>query len=81
MFIGGRQSKDDLHFDLEIKRTARANRRAVRLSKSVPPEQREQIPSPTLSISEKPVSPECSIMGDPAPRPKLGDCGLATHRG
>jgi len=77
----GRQSKDDLQFDPEIERTARANQRAVRLSKSVPPEQREQIPSPTLSVTEKFVSPEPSIMGDPAPRPKLGDYGLATHRG
>jgi len=77
----GRQSNDDLQFDPEIERTARANRRAFRLSKSVPLEQREQIPSPTLSVTEKPVSPEPSIMGDPAPRLKLGDYGLATHRG
>jgi len=77
----GRQSKDDLQFDPEIERTARANRKAVRLSKSVPPEQREQIPSHAPSETEKSISPEPSIMGDPAPRPKLGDYGLATQRG
>jgi len=77
----GIQSKDDLKFNPEIERTARANRRAFRLSKSVPPEQREQISSHTPSVTKKPVSPEPSIMGDPAPRPKLGDYGLATHRG
>ena len=77
----GRQSKDDLQFDPEIERTARANRRAFRLSKSVPPEQREQIPSPTPLVTTKPVSHEPSIIGDAPARPKLGDYGLATHRG
>ncbi len=77
----GRQRKDDLQFDPEIERTARGNQKAFRLSKSVPPEQREQIPSPTPSVTKKPVSPEPSIVGDPALRPKLGDYGLATHRG
>jgi len=77
----GRQSKDDLQFDPEIEKTARANRKAVRLSKLVPPEQREQIPSPAPLETEKSISHEPSIMGDPAPRPKLGDYDLATHRG
>jgi len=77
----GRQSKDDLQFDPEIERTARVNRKAVQLSKLIAPEQRGQTPSPALLVTEKPTSPEPSIMGDPAPRPKLGDYGLATHRG
>ena len=63
----GRQSKDDLQFDLENERTARANRKAVRLSKSVPPEQREQIPSPAPLETEQSISPEPSITGHPAP--------------
>jgi len=33
----GRRSQDDLQFDLEIERTARVNRKDVRLSKSFPP--------------------------------------------
>jgi len=77
----GRQSKNDLQFDPEIERTARANQRAFRLSKSVPLERREQISNPTPSVTTKPVSPEPSIMGDAPPRPKLGDYGLATHWG
>ena len=76
-----RWSKDDLQFDPEIERTVKANRKAVWLSKSVPLEQREQTSSPAPSITKKSISPEPSIMGDPAPRPKLGDYGLATHRG
>jgi len=77
----GRQSKDDLQFYLEIERTARVNQKAVRLSKPLVPEQRGQTTSPALLVTEKPTSPEPSIMGDRAPRPKLGDYGLATHRG
>jgi len=77
----GRTSKDDLQFDPEIERTTRANRKDVRLSKSVPPSAREQIPSPAPSKTKSSTSPESSIMGDPLPRPKLGDYGLATHRG
>jgi len=53
----GRRSKDDLQFDPEIERTARANQKAVRLSKSLPPSEREQIPSPAPSETEKSTSP------------------------
>jgi len=79
----GRQNSEDLHYDPEIERTARANRKAVRLSKSVPPSARVQIPDPTFTESETILSPTTSTMGDvdPAPRPKLGDYGLATNRG
>jgi len=79
----GRQSSGDLHYDPEIERTARANRKAVRLSKSVPPSARVQIPVPTFTESETNLSPTSRTMGDadPAPRPKLGDYGLATNRG
>jgi len=63
----GRRSSDDLQYNHEIERTARANRKAAQLSNSVPPSAREPIPS--------------SIMGEPAARPKLGDYGLANHRG
>jgi len=77
----GRRSKDDLQFDPQIETTARANRKVVRLSKSVPLSAREQIPSSAPSKTEKSTSPESSIMGDPLPRPKLGDYGLANHRG
>ena len=77
----GRTSKDNLQFDPEIERTARANWKVVRLSKSVPPSAREKIPSPAPSETESSTFPESSIMRDPLPRPKLGDYGFATHRG
>jgi len=77
----GRRSSDDLQYDPEIERTTRANRKIVRLSKSVPPSVQEQLLSPALTETETSTSPEASIMGDPAPIPKLGDYGLATHRG
>jgi len=57
----GRRSQDDLQFDPEIEWTARANRKLVRLSMSVPPSARSMV--------------------EPAARPKLGDYGLANHRG
>jgi hypothetical protein len=50
----GRRSQDDLQFDPEIERTARANRKLVRLSKSVPPGARimgEPIAKPRLGDS------------------------------
>jgi len=37
----GKQSSDDLEYDPEIERTARANQKVVWLSKSVPPSARE----------------------------------------
>jgi len=77
----GRTSKDDLQFDPEIERTVRAIRKAVRLSKSVPPSAREQISSPAPSESERSNSPESSIMAELPERPKLGDYGLANQRG
>jgi len=77
---GGR-SKDDLQFDPEIERTARSKRKAVRLSKLVPPSAREQIPSPAPSEIEKSTSPKSSIMRERPARPKLGDYGLANQRG
>jgi len=41
------------------------------------------IPDPTLTEAEIVSSPKTSTMGDvdPPPRPKLGDYGLANHRG
>jgi len=77
----GRTSKDDLQFDPEIGRTARANQKVVRLSKSVPLSAREQIPSPAPSETEKSNSPESSIMAELPARPKVGDYGLANHCG
>jgi len=77
----GRTSKDDLQFDPEIERTARANRKVVRLSKSVSPSAQEQILSPAPSETEKSNSPESSIMTELPARPTLGDYGLANHRG
>jgi len=77
----GRWSKDDLQFDPEIERTARANRKVVRLSKLVPPSAQELIPSPAPSETEKSTSPESSIMGESPTRPKFGGYGLANHRG
>ena len=77
----GRRSQDDLQFDPEIERTAWANRKAVRLSKSVPPSVREQIPSHAPFETEKSTSPESSIMGEPPARPKFGDYELANQRG
>ena len=78
----GRQNSDDLQYDPEIERTARANRKAVWLSKSVPPSARVQIPVLTFTEAETVPSPKTSTMGDadPPPRPKLGDYGLATNR-
>jgi len=79
----GRTSSDDLRYDPEIERTARANRKVVRLSKSVPPSARVQTPVPTFTEAEAFPSPKTSTMGDadPLPRTKLGDYGLATNRG
>jgi len=77
----GRRSSDNLQYDPEIERTARANRKVARLSKSVPPSAREPIPSHTLTETETITFPEASIMGEPAARPKLGDYGFANHRG
>ena len=78
----GRQSSNDLQYDPEIERTARANRKDARLSKSVPPSAREQSPIPTLTEPESISSPKASTMGEPQPlRPKLGDYGLANHLG
>jgi len=76
----GRTSKDDLQFDPEIERTARANQKVVRLSNSVPSSAQEQIPSPAPSETEKSNSPESSIMAELPARPMLGDYGLANHR-
>jgi len=75
----GRTSKDDLQFNPEIERTAKANQNVVRLSKSVPLSTREQISSPTPSETERSNSPESSIMAELPARPKLGDYGLANH--
>jgi hypothetical protein len=81
----GNHSVDDLEYDPEIERTARALRKAVclqMLSQSVPPGVREHISEPILTESETISSPKSAIMGEPQPeRPKLGDYGLATHRG
>jgi hypothetical protein len=77
-------SADDLEFNPEIEGTARALRKAVRLQRlahSVPPGVREQISEPLSTESETSASPKSAIMGEPALRPKLGDYGLATHRG
>ena len=70
----GRQDADNLQYDPEIERTARGNRKAARLSKSVPPSARVQIQVPTVTESETVLSPTTSTMGDaePAPRPKQG---------
>jgi hypothetical protein len=81
----GKQSSDDLEYDPEIERTARALRKAVRLqrlSQSVPPSARTPLPEPSITESETTSSPTSIIMGEPVPpRPKLGDYGLVTHRG
>jgi len=71
----------DILFDLEIERTTRANQKAVRLSKSVPPVPRTRYISPTPSEPESIISPKSNTMGDvdPPPRPKLGDYGLGTY--
>jgi hypothetical protein len=73
----GKQNADDLEYDPEIERTARALRKAVllqRLSQSVPPGVREPIPEPIITEFE-------TMEEAVPPRPKLGDYGLATHRG
>jgi len=77
----GRRSSDDLQYDPEIERTARANRKAARLSKSVPPSAREQIP--VFTEAETNSSPKTSLMGDHIVplRSMLGDYGLANNRG
>ena len=79
----GRGCSVDLLFDPEIERTARANRKVVRLSKSVPLSPRTRYTSPTPSELESITSPKSNTMGDvdPPPRPNLGDCGLAANRG
>jgi hypothetical protein len=81
----GKVSSDDLEFNPEIERTARALRKAVRLQRlahSVPPGVREQIPEPISTETETISSPKSATMEGVVPlRPKLGDYGLATHRG
>jgi hypothetical protein len=77
----GRRSSDDLEYDPEIERTARANWKVFWLSKSVPPSAREPIPSPTFTEAETISSPKSSTMGEPQERPKLGDYGLANPGG
>lgn len=69
-----------MQFNPEIEKAAKANRKAVRLSKSVPPAAREQLPSTAIFETETITSPDPIVMGEP-PRPKLGDYGLALHRG
>ena len=66
----GKQSSDDLEYDPEIERTARALRKVVRsqrLAQSVPPGVREQIPEPLSIESETSASPKSAIMGEPVP--------------
>jgi len=83
LFIRGRGRFVDLLFDPEIERTGRANRKVVRLSKSVPPSPRSRYTSLTPSEPEYISSPKTSTMGDvdPPPKPKLGDYALANNRG
>ncbi|KEH16930.1 hypothetical protein MTR_0065s0130 [Medicago truncatula] len=87
LVILGRRIGNDLEYDPEIERTARANRKVVRLlrlSQSVPSNACTQIPVPTLTEAETTTSPKSITMGDVdphPPRPKLGDYGLANHRG
>jgi hypothetical protein len=81
----GKQSSDDLEYNPKIERTARALRKPIRLqrlSQSVPPSARIPLPEPSITESEIIYSPKSTTMGGPVPpRPKLGDYGLATHRG
>ncbi|KEH32973.1 athila retroelement ORF1 protein, putative [Medicago truncatula] len=79
----GRGHSVDLHYDPEIERTPRANWKAVRLSKSVPPSARTRYTSLTLTEPESIQSPKSNTMGDvdPPPRPKMGDYGLAANCG
>jgi len=82
----GRRGSGELLFDPEIEKTAKANRKAVRLSRSVPPTPRPRYTSPTPSELESIPSPKSDIMGDndpppPPPRPMMGDYGLDANRG
>jgi hypothetical protein len=79
----GRGRSVDLLFDPEIEKTAKANRKVIRLSKFVPSSPRTGYTCPTPSKPESISSPKSNTMGDvdPPPRPKLGDYGSANSRG
>lgn len=84
----GRKPRGELLYDPEIEKTAKANRRAVRLARSAEPSPRTQHTSPTPFEPEFipiPAPPPVTVtMGEnppPPPRPMMGDYGLATNRG
>jgi hypothetical protein len=73
----GKQSSDDLEYDPEIERTARALWKVVqlqRLSQSIPSSARVPIPIEAETSS----SPKSTTLPE---RPKLGDYSLANNRG
>jgi hypothetical protein len=75
----GRVRPEDLQFNPEIEKTARANRKAVRLAKIA--ESTSQGSSSTESQDVE-SEPEVIIMGDAQPqRPMMGDYGLDANRG
>jgi len=77
----GRVQPQDLLHDPKIEKTARANRRVVRLARSA-----EGIPINSSPMVTQPIEIETEpiAMGDqppPPPRPMMGDYGLDANRG
>jgi len=73
----GRIRPEELLHDPEIKKTARANRKAVRLARSA-----KGIPRNSTPIITHPIETEPIAMGEPPPpRPLIGDYRLTTYRG
>jgi hypothetical protein len=75
----GRVRPEDLFYNLEIEKTTRANRRAVRLARSA-----EGTSQDSSSMDIQPTEPEFIIMGEPPPqqqRPMMGDYGLDANHG
>jgi len=80
----GRRGAGEFLFDPEIEKTAKANRKVVRLSHSIPPTPIPRYISPTPFEPESVPSPKSNIMGDaypPPARPMMGDYGLDANRG
>lgn len=87
LFMRGRVPRGELLYDREIEKTARANRKAVRLARSAEPSPRTHHTDPTPFEPETipiPAPPPVTVtMGEnpPPPRPMMGDYGLANNRG
>ena len=75
----GKTRPEDLQHDPEIEKTAKANRKAIRLARLA-----EGTRSHSSPIINHPIETEPIVMGDqnpPQARPMMGDYGLDANRG